>query len=151
MLAAVLIIPESRGPAGRPDLLGALLSTAGMTVLGWTVISSVKDGWSDPRTFVAGIVAVIALAAFGVWERRCAEPMLPVGLFRDRNFSGASLSIVLLSFASGGLLLALTQYLQFVLGYAPMKACAAFIPLIVASMAFNGVGVVVDKRLGTGS
>jgi Major Facilitator Superfamily len=71
-----------------------------------------------------------------------------VALFRDRNFSGASFSIVLLSFSAGGLLLALTQYLQFVLGYGPMRAGAAMIPMLVAVMAFNGIGVMVDKRFG---
>ncbi|WP_309239676.1 MFS transporter [Actinomadura sp. J1-007] len=76
------------------------------------------------------------------------EPMLPVGLFRDRNFSGASLSVVLMSFSAGGLLLALTQYLQFVLGYSPLKAGVAFIPLLLAAMVCNGIGVVIDKRFG---
>jgi MFS family permease len=75
--------------------------------------------------------------------------MLPMGLFRERNFGGASLSIVLLSFAAGGVLLAVTQYLQFVLGYSPVRAGSAFVPMLVTVMAFNGIGVVVDKRLGT--
>jgi dipeptide/tripeptide permease len=75
--------------------------------------------------------------------------MLPMSLFRDRNFAGASLSIVLLSFSAGGVVLALTQYLQFVLGYEPIKAGLAFIPMLVTAMAFNGIGVVIDKRLGT--
>jgi EmrB/QacA subfamily drug resistance transporter len=148
VIAALLIIPESRGPAVRPDVVGAVLSTAGMTALVWGVIETARDGWSSGRTIGGFAVAVVMITAFAVWERRCAEPMLPMGLFRDRNFSGASLSVVLMSFSAGGLLLALTQYLQFVLRYSPLKAGAAFIPLMVAAMAFNGVGVVVDKRLG---
>ncbi|MCO5992607.1 MFS transporter [Actinoallomurus rhizosphaericola] len=148
ILAALLIIPESRGPAGRPDLAGALLSMAGVTALVWGVISSAKDGWSAPPTLGGFALAVVALTAFALWERRCPEPMLPLALFRDRNFSGASLSIVLLSFSAGGCLLALTQYLQFVLGYGPMKAGTALIPMVAAAMAFNGIGVVVDKRFG---
>ena len=75
--------------------------------------------------------------------------MLPMKLFRDRNFGGASLSIVLLSFSAGGVVLALTQYLQFVLGYDPLRAGLAFIPLLVTAMAFNGIGVLVDQKLGT--
>jgi MFS family permease len=148
VVAALLIIPESRGPAVRPDVVGAVLSTAGMTALVWGVIETARDGWSSGRTIGGFVVAVVMITAFGLWERRCAEPMLPMGLFRDRNFSGASLSVVLMSFSAGGLLLALTQYLQFVLEYSPLKAGAAFIPLMVAAMAFNGVGVVVDKKLG---
>ncbi|MET0424740.1 MAG: MFS transporter [Actinoplanes sp.] len=149
IVAALLIIPESRGPATRPDLVGALLSTAGMTGLVWGVISSAAHGWSAGRTLGGFVVAAVALTAFTWWERRVAEPMLPMSLFRDRNFAGASLSIVLLSFSAGGVLLALTQYLQFVLGYAPMRAGFAFIPMIVTAMIFNGIGVVVDKKLGT--
>ncbi|MEV8516332.1 MFS transporter [Dactylosporangium sp. NPDC051484] len=149
IIAALLFIPESRGPAGRPDVLGALLSTVGMTALVWGVISSAKDGWSSPRTVTGFVAAAAALIAFVLWERRVAEPMLPMSLFRDRNFGGASLSIVLLSFSAGGVMLALTQYLQFVLGYGPMRSGMAFIPMLVTVTVFNGIGVVVDKKLGT--
>ena len=148
IVAALVVIPESRGPATRPDVLGALLSTAGMTALVWGVIASAKDGWSSPSTLGGFAVATVALAAFALWERRVAEPMLPLALFRNRNFGGASLSIVLLSFSTGGVLLALTQYLQFVLGYQPVRAALAFIPLMITAVVFNGIGVVVDKRFG---
>ncbi|GLY85746.1 MFS transporter [Actinoallomurus iriomotensis] len=148
IVASLLLIPESRGPAGRPDLLGAFLSTVGMTALVWGVIGSAKDGWSSAQTIGGFVVAVVALAAFAVWQRVSRAPMLPLALFRDRDFSGAGLSVVLLSFASGGLMLALTQFLQFVLGYSPMKAGVSFIPLLVTVIAFNGIGVAVDKRFG---
>ncbi|GIE27694.1 MFS transporter [Actinoplanes italicus] len=148
IVAALVIIPESRGPAGRPDTVGALLSTIGMTALVWGVISAPEHGWESLRTSGGFAVAAIALTGFIVWERRVAEPMLPMSLFRDRNFRGASLSLVLLSFSAGGVMLAITQYLQFVLGYEPIKAGAAFIPMLVTTMVFNGVGVVVDKRFG---
>ncbi len=148
IVAALAVIPESRGPASRPDVPGACLSTAGMTALVWGVISLGKDGWSA-HAVGAFAGAAVVLAAFAVWERRVAEPMVPMSLFRDRNFGGASLSIVLLSFSAGGVLLALTQYLQFVLGYSPMRAGLAFIPMLATVLVFNGIGVVVDKRLGT--
>jgi MFS family permease len=75
--------------------------------------------------------------------------MLPMKLFRDRNFGGASFSIVLLSFSAGGIVLAITQYLQFVLGYTPLEAGLAFVPMLVTAMAFNGIGVLIDKKIGT--
>ena len=52
-------------------------------------------------------------------------------------------------FSAGGVVLALTQYLQFVLGYSPLRAGAAFIPMMVTAMVFNGIGVLIDKKLGT--
>src|SRR4051794_13020945 len=79
VIAALLIIPESRGPAVRPDVVGAVLSTAGMTALVWGVIETARDGWSSGRTIGGFAVAVVMITAFGVWERRCAEPMLPMG------------------------------------------------------------------------
>jgi len=148
IVAALLIIPESRGPSGRPDVVGAVLSMIGTTALVWGVINSAEEGWASAQTIGGFVAAVVALAAFALWERRVPEPMLPLTLFRDRNFAGASLSVVLLSFSAGGVLLALTQYLQFVLGYEPLTAGFAFIPMIVTTMVFNGVGVLVDKRVG---
>jgi EmrB/QacA subfamily drug resistance transporter len=148
IIAALLIIPESRGAATKPDLLGALFSMIGMTALVWAVISTARDGWGSPQTIGGFVVAVAGIAAFALWERHVAEPMLPLSLFRDRNFAGSSFSIVLLSFSAGGVVLALTQYIQFVLGYSPIRAGLAFVPMILTVMVFNGVGVVVDKRLG---
>ncbi|MCO8272337.1 MFS transporter [Actinoplanes sp. TRM 88003] len=149
IIAALASIPESRGHASKPDLLGALLSMIGMTALVWGVIHSAQAGLGSVSVLGGFAVAAIALTAFALWERKVAEPMLPLKLFRNRNFAGASLSIVLLSFSAGGVLLALTQYLQFVLGYEPLKAGTAFIPMLVTAMVFNGVGVVVDKKFGT--
>jgi MFS transporter, DHA2 family, multidrug resistance protein len=82
-----------------------------------------------------------------VWERRAEHPMVPLALFRNRDFSGTSFSIVLLSFTAGGLLLALTQYLQFVLGYTPLKAGLALIPYAVAATVFNGLGATLGKQM----
>jgi EmrB/QacA subfamily drug resistance transporter len=147
ILAAVLLMPESRGPARRLDPLGVLLSVAGMTALVWVVITAPSDGWTAPGTLVAAVVAVLGLAAFALWERRYDHPMLPMGLFRDRAFSGACFSIVLLSFGAGALLLALTQYLQFVLGYEPMKAGLALLPYAVAAALFNAVGAGLGQRV----
>ncbi|MEU4425912.1 MFS transporter [Actinoplanes sp. NPDC024001] len=148
IVAALLIIPESRGPATRPDLIGAVTSMLGMTALVWGIISAPEHGWTSGQTLGGFTVAAVSLAVFGLWERHTDTPMLPLGLFRNRNFAGASFSIVLLGFSTGGVVLAITQYLQFVLGYEPLKAGTAFIPMLVTAMAFNGVGVVVDKRFG---
>ncbi|GLW08398.1 MFS transporter [Microtetraspora sp. NBRC 13810] len=145
--AAVLIMPESRGPARRIDPLGVLLSGAGMTALVYFVISGPHQGWTSAGPLTALALAVLGLAGFVLWERRAAEPMLPLNLFRERDFSGASFSIVLLSFGSGALLLMLTQYLQFVLGYGPMRAGLALVPYAVAAAMFNAVGAGLGQRV----
>ncbi|GLH99213.1 MFS transporter [Phytohabitans aurantiacus] len=146
IIAAFVLVPESRGPARPADPVGALLSLAGMVALVWAIISLPHDGWSGQvigSLLVAGAVG----AAFVAWESRREHPLLPLGMFRDRRFSGASLSVVLLVFATGALLLALTQYLQFVLGYGPMKAGLALAPYAVAVAICNGLGATLGKKL----
>lgn len=74
--------------------------------------------------------------------------MVPLNLFGDRDFSGGSLSLTLVQVANGGLLLVLTQYLQFVLGYSPTKAGLAFIPMMAASIVCNGLGAGLGGKIG---
>lgn len=147
ILAAAVLMPESRGPWRKPDPLGMVLSAGGMVALVWTIIEFPKNGM-DAHTLAGGAVAVAALAGFVAWEIRVESPMVPLGLFRDRDFAGGSLSLTLVEIGNGGLLLALTQYLQFVLGYSPMKTGLSFIPVAIAALVFNGLGAGLVGRLG---
>lgn len=132
--AAVAWMPESRGPWREPDPLGAVLSVVGLTALIWMIIELPKNGLAHPGTLAALAVAVLGLGGFVWWESRVASPMVPLGLFRDRNFSGGSLSLTLVQIGNGGLLLVVTQYLQFVLDYTPMQAGAALGVAILGSV-----------------
>ncbi|MEV0316639.1 MFS transporter [Nonomuraea fuscirosea] len=141
IVAAVVLMPESRSAGRTIDPVGALLSIAGLTAAVYVII---EREWNIPVI----ALAVVALGAFVLWERRREEPMLPLHLFANRNFSGASFSILLMSFGAGAVMLMLTQYLQFVLGYGEMQAGLALLPYAVAAAIFNGVGAGLGKRLG---
>ncbi|MDK9494160.1 MFS transporter [Streptomyces katrae] len=149
IIAALALMPESKGPWRKADPLGMVLSVAGMTALVWTITELPKDGLERTSTQVTLALAVLALTGFAVWETRTAHPMVPLALFRNRVFTGSSLSLVLLTFANGGLLLVLTQYLQFVLGHTPTQTGLAFTPLAVAALAFNGIGAALPAKTGT--
>ncbi|GGO42947.1 MULTISPECIES: MFS transporter [Streptomyces] len=148
IVAALALMSESKGPWRKADPVGMVLSVVGMVALVWTITEWPKEGFGDPKVYVAAIVTVVALAGFGLWETRVAEPMVPLSLFRNRVFTGASFSIVLLTFANGGLMLVLTQYLQFVLDYSPTDTGWAFAPLAVASLVFNTLGATLGQKLG---
>lgn len=139
--AALILMPETRGPARRLDPVGVLLSCVGLTTAVYVIIERRLD-------WVLIAVAVAALVAFVLWERRREEPMLPLFLFRERNFTGASMSILLMAFGAGAVMFMLTQYLQFVLGYAEIRAGLAMLPYAVAAAIFNGVGAGLGKKLG---
>ncbi|MFI6289762.1 MFS transporter [Streptomyces sp. NPDC051018] len=148
IVAALVLMPESKGPWRKADPLGMVLSMAGMTALVWTIIELPKEGITAPGTLAALITAVVSLVGFAVWETRTDSPMVPVSLFRNKVFTGASFSLVLLTFANGGLMLVLTQYLQFVLGYSPTETGLAFAPMAVAVIVFNTIGASLVARTG---
>ncbi|MFJ8104778.1 MFS transporter [Streptomyces sp. NPDC096132] len=148
LVAGVLLMPESRAPWQKPDPLGAVLSAVGMTALVWWIIEIPQHGAFGGRSLISLAVAVVALAGFVVWENVTSAPMVPLVLFKHRNFSGGSLSLALVQIGNGGLLLVLTQYLQFVLGYTPVKAGLAFLPLAVAALVGNGLGVKLAAKIG---
>ncbi|WP_405068385.1 MFS transporter [Kribbella sp. NBC_01510] len=147
IIGTLALIPESKGPARDVDPAGAVLSIIGMAAVVWAIISIPADGFGSAKVLGGLAVGVAALTGFALWETRNEHPMVPLALFRDRNFSGTSFSIVLLSFTAGGLLLALTQYLQFVLGYTPLKAGLALIPYAVAATVFNALGATLGKKM----
>ncbi|WP_405727390.1 MFS transporter [Streptomyces sp. NBC_01537] len=152
VLAGLVLMPESKGPWLRPDPLGAVLSAAGMTALVWWIIELPQHGaFGGPfggRSGITLAVAVVALGGFVIWENVTTAPMVPLVLFKHRDFSGGSLSLALVQIGNGGLLLVLTQYLQFVLGYSPVKAGLAFVPLAVAALAGNFAGAGLAAKLG---
>ncbi|WP_225826741.1 MFS transporter [Streptomyces naphthomycinicus] len=152
LVAAVILVPESRNPRGeRPDLPGALLSTVGMAALVYAIISGPGHGWTSGRVLATAAVAVLALGAFAWWESRVEEPMLDVHFFRDRRFTGAVAGAVLIVFGMGGALFLLTQHLQFVLGYEPLEAGLRTAPLAltVVVLNFSGLSAKWSARLGT--
>ncbi len=146
--AGLALMPESKGPWQKPDPIGAVLSAAGMTALVWWIIELPHHGAFGERSAITLGVAVVGLVGFVVWENITPAPMVPLGLFKNRTFSGGSLSLSLVQIGNGGLLLVLTQYLQFVLGYSPLKAGLAFVPLAVAALAGNGLGVKLVATIG---
>ncbi|MEJ3742903.1 MFS transporter [Actinomycetes bacterium KLBMP 9797] len=148
VLAGVTLMPESKAPWQKADPLGAVLSATGMTALVWWIIEIPQHGAFEGRSAVTLGIAAVSIIGFVVWENVTPAPMVPLVLFKHRNFSGGSLSLALVQIGNGGLLLVLTQYMQFVLGYSPVKAGVAFVPLAVAALVGNGLGAKFAARIG---
>ena len=148
LLAGRTLMPESMGPWRKPDPLGAVLSAAGMTALVWWIIAIPAHGAFGGGSAISLAVAALALGGFAVWEHVTPAPMVPLALFKQRNFSGGSVSLALLEVGNGGLLLVLTQYLQFVLGYSPVKAGLSFVPLAVTALVGNVAGAKLIAKTG---
>ncbi len=150
IVAGRRVIPESRDPAAtRIDWTGAALSGAGLIALVWAVIEAPSKGWTSAPVLAAGGFAAAALAAFVVQQRRAAEPLLDLRLFRDPRFSAASATITVLFFALFGFQFLSTQYLQFVLGYSPAAAGVRVLPYAAAMIVFAPLSSKLVLRFGT--
>jgi EmrB/QacA subfamily drug resistance transporter len=139
---------ESRDPnATRVDWLGlASLSTA-LLMLVLALLRGNDNGWGSP--LILGLLggAAVMFAAFAAIELRVAEPMLPLGLFRSRAFTGVQLAAFAVSASLFALFLYLTLYLQNYLGYSPLQAGLRYLPITLAPLFVAPLAVALMARL----
>ncbi|MEU7767710.1 MFS transporter [Nocardia sp. NPDC049190] len=140
IVAAVVLMPETTGEQRPVDVVGVGLS---IVTLGATVYVIIEREWNVGMI----VLAIGAALTFVVWERRSEHPMLPLAVFGNRDFTGTCFTLLLMVFGMGAIMLMLTQYLQFVLGYEPMKAGLALLPYAVAAAVCNGLGATLGKTL----
>src|ERR687898_3294320 len=132
ILIALRYVPESRDPdARRLDIPGATLATVGLGAIVYGLIESSLAGFGSAAVMLSLLLGALALVAFVVRERRTQEPMLPLTLFRSRNFSGANLLTLFLYAGLGGALYFLPFNLIQVHGYSATAAGSAFLPFVV--------------------
>ncbi|GAA0937281.1 MFS transporter [Nonomuraea longicatena] len=137
------------GPApergGRPDVLGAVLATSGMSLLVYGVVSTDQNSWTSPITLGTLGLAAVLLAAFVHVERTTArEPLIRLGLFANRSVAGANLFSLLAGAAMSAAFYFMSLYLQRVLGTGPALTGVSFLPLALGVIA----GSVLAVRLG---
>ena len=111
------------------DVLGAILCALGLAGPVFALIEQPRYGWSDPIVFLPLVAGLLFLAAFIVQERRSPKPMLPLGLFRRRNFAVANIATLVVYAGLGAALFFLTLFLQETAGYSALAAGVALLPL----------------------
>ena len=126
---ARVVLPETERQHGRFDFAGAFTSTFGMGSLVYGFVRAASDGWSDSLTVGSFVVGALLLAAFIAVELRAEEPITPLRLLANASRSGANVARGLLFAGMFGMFFFLTQFLQNVLGYSPLQAGFAFLPI----------------------
>lgn len=148
VLACLAKVPESRGEAsdGPVDIAGAVTATLGLAGVVFALIEAPTRGWGSASVMIAGGVGLAGLVAFVACEAREHEPMLPLHLFRNRDFSGANLLTLLLYAALGGSLYFVPLNLIQVQGYAATAAGAALLPFVaIMFLLSRWAGSLVDR------
>jgi EmrB/QacA subfamily drug resistance transporter len=135
IIAAPRVLRETERRTGHFDLIGAATSTLGMFALVYGIVRAGSAGWGDALTLASLSGGLLMLVAFVFNERRAQQPITPLRLFASRERVGAYIARVLFVGAMFGQFFFLTQYLQSVLGFSPIEAGAAFLPLTLVLFA----------------
>jgi EmrB/QacA subfamily drug resistance transporter len=130
------------------DLLGVVFSTISLFTLVYAIIEAGAKGWGNPEVLQLFAGGFVALAIFVVIEMRAKEPMLPLYLFKNPSFSGASLAMTLVSFSLTGSLFFLSQYMQTILGYSTLRAGFGNLPIALGLFSVAPFSATVARKIG---
>lgn len=137
-LALVLghrLVPTSKDPAEPAlDVVGALLSIAGLGTLVYAIIEAPIHGWGSTSTITTFALAFIFITLFALWELRVEEPMLDLRYFKDMRFTAASGGMTMIFFAMFGTFFLTAQYFQLVLGYSALETGLFQLPMAFVMM-----------------
>jgi len=161
VLGSLLFLPAGRPPVmpsaaagagsarARLDAPGAVLIAGGAALLAWGLVRVGGSGWGDGAGLAALAAGLAALAGLVAWERRAAEPMLPLRLFRNRTFATANVA----GFMSFGAIMSAAfltaQYFQLGLGYSPLAAGLRMLPWTATPMLVAPAAGALADRIGT--
>jgi EmrB/QacA subfamily drug resistance transporter len=150
VLVASRHVPESHDPTTgrRVDVLGASLAVIGLAATTYALIEGPSPGTSVAATVVAAVIGIAALVGFVVVEMRTAAPMLPLSVFRSRQFSISNILTLVVYAALGGVLFLLVVDLQQVLGYSALAAGASLLPITVIMLLLSARAGQLSQRIG---
>jgi EmrB/QacA subfamily drug resistance transporter len=126
-----VVIGETKRRSGRFDLLGAVTSTLGMTGLVLGLVEAGSKGWTDPLTLASLALGVVLLGSFVLNEAAADEPILPLRLLSHSTRTTANVARGLLYAGMYGMFFFMSQFLQDVQGYSPLRGGIAFLPIPV--------------------
>jgi len=143
-------VPESRDEHARDarlDIGGSIALTCGLAGVVYALIEG--PGGDHPLTVtLLAVIGVLALGAFVVIETRVEQPILPLGLFRSQQFSGANAVTFAVYAALGATTFLLVVHLQTDLGYSALEAGASLLPITVLMLAFSARAGALAQRIG---
>jgi len=147
---AVRHVPESRDEtiSGRLDYAGAILATAGLAGATYALVEGPSRGLGSPAVLASAIVGIAGLVGFVALERRIEHPMLPLDIFASRQFTAANLVTFVVYAALGGVFFLLVVVLQTSLGYSPVAAGAASLPVTVLMLGLSSRAGALAQRIG---
>lgn len=151
-IAVLILTPryvrESDRQPAKFDLVGALISTLGMSALVYGLLHAASDGWTNATTLGSFGAGVVLLGVFIAVETRAEQPITPLQLFRDWKRSGAYINLFLLAAPMIAMNFFVVQILQDYLSFSVIEAGLAFLPMAIALVASAQYGAKLVSRWG---
>jgi EmrB/QacA subfamily drug resistance transporter len=148
MLLILRVVPQARetDPDAKVDVIGAILCALGLAGVSFGLIEQPVRGWTDPAVFLALAGGALTFAAFLRHEERIDHPMLPLGLFRRRNFAAGNIETFAMYGGLGVVFFLLVLYLQQVAGYEALEAGTATLPVTIVMFLLSArFGALADR------
>ena len=147
---AIFYVTESRAEsaARQLDLPGLTASALSLFALTYALIEGNVSGWTAPRILGAFALAAVAAGIFLAIEARSAHPMVDLKMFRSREFSGGTGTMMIWAFGILGIYFFTSLYLQQTLGFSPVEAGLAFVPMALCVAVFAGIAPRIEARAG---
>lgn len=143
-------VPETSDPtmARQLDIPGAAFGAVGLAGVTYALVEGEGSGWSSVPIVIAAVVGVTGLVAFVVTERRSPHPMLPLDIFGSRQFTAANLVTFAVYAALGVSLFLLGLQLQQAVGYSPLEAGTAMLPVTVIMLVLSSRAGALATKIG---
>jgi EmrB/QacA subfamily drug resistance transporter len=148
LLSARLITESKAERAGSFDVVGAVLVTTGLLVLVYAIVKAESFGWGSARTLLLAALGLALLATFVFAETRIQGPLVRLGIFKIRSLAVANVTLLLVAGGLFALFFFATLYVQEILGFTPIEAGLAFLPVTVGIGAGAGTAQVLVKKFG---
>ena len=139
---------EAFGRHVRPDLVGLVLAATAVFAIVFGIIRGNDAGWGSGQVLGGILGGAALLVAFLLWELRVTDPLIPLGLFRDRSFSAANGVGLLFTIGIFGSIFILVQFLQVVQGKSPLQAGVMTMPWTMAPLVVAPIAGILSARIG---
>jgi len=149
VVASLRLIPESRAPGRHTsvDFAGAVAITLGLVVLVYAIVEAADYGWGSVETLGLGAVALALLTAFVLIEARSPAPLVRLSIFRIRSLASANGVMLIVAGGLFAFFFFAQLYVQQILGYDPLQAGLAFLPVTAGIVVGAGLAQGLTRRI----
>jgi EmrB/QacA subfamily drug resistance transporter len=148
MLGGFLYIHSSERLSGKFDILGSVLSVAGMVALVYGFINAANHSWSEGATVLSLTAGVVLLVVFALYEARSPIAMMPMRIFANRSRAGAYLIMLIIGAALFGMFYFMTFFIQGVMGFSALKTGVSYLPFTAVIIVGSGIVSQILPRVG---